>query len=450
MARASRAKPRRKRVGRVSYYLHHRAWYVYYREGRRQVRRRAGDTEEAAAALAAQINGQLAVAAPTPFSYTPLTVSELRRRFLDHHEFVLGSSLATIDRYRAATQHLENFAGRHAAGRPAQEIEAEPFLRYLRTIRVAPNGHQNAARRPLRGKGIRFIVEATRSLYGFAAKKRHVPPYWDNPFAGFATRRMRIEDAKPIHVFDEETELAFLRAASDWDFAVHFTLAKTGLRPGELSHLLLEDLDLDQGWIRVRNKPDLGWHIKTQSERQVPLNDAVVAVLRRAVGNRTAGPLFARVTFVHPQLPTESRRSSMARKIELMIAAQELDSGRALSRTERARLARDVWRGVGAIKVDFVRTSFKRITGKIGLPEATCPKSWRHSFATLLQEAGVDPLIRQLTLGHSPTSFGDGGLGMTAHYTHTRKATQKREVDRALSLWPRSLELAHAWAKGGS
>jgi len=55
----------------------------------------------------------------------------------------------------------------------------------------------------------------------------------------------------------------------------------TGLRPGELCHLLLaEDLDLDAAAVlRVRNKPKLGWQIKTRSERDVPLVPALVDVL---------------------------------------------------------------------------------------------------------------------------------------------------------------------------
>src|SRR5258708_5677742 len=108
--RPRRPKAGRKRIGQVSYYRHHGGWHVYYRDGSRQVRRRAWDTEEAAAQIAAQVNAQLAVAAPTLFSFTPLSVHELRRKFLEHHEHVLRSSLATVSRYRAATQHLENFA----------------------------------------------------------------------------------------------------------------------------------------------------------------------------------------------------------------------------------------------------------------------------------------------------------------------------------------------------
>jgi len=88
-------------VGRVSYYRHHGAWWIYYRDGERPVRRRIGDDEEATEQMAALTNAQLSAGAPTAFSFSPVSVVELRRRFLDHHEHVAGSSLAAVRRYRA-------------------------------------------------------------------------------------------------------------------------------------------------------------------------------------------------------------------------------------------------------------------------------------------------------------------------------------------------------------
>jgi integrase len=107
------------------------------------------------------------------------------------------------------------------------------------------------------------------------------------------------------------------------------------------------------------------------------------------------------------------------------------------------RVARTVWRDAGAAKADAVRTSFLRITKAIGHPEATCPKNWRQTYATLLQDANVDPLIRQITLGHKPTT--DNGLGMTGTYTHTRLATQHQQTEQALRIWPQSLSFARAF-----
>jgi integrase len=287
-------------------------------------------------------------------------------------------------------------------------------------------------------------------MYGFAAKKRCLPPYAENPFAGLGGKRFNIEDAKRIFVFDADTELAFLQAADGWAFPIHLTLAKTGLRPGELIHLLIEDLDLEQGWLRICNKPELGWRIKTRRERVVPLIDELITVLRRVIGDRQAGPVFLRQQFnLNHQRLASAGRDALARAVADRVQKTEEQTDQNLSRQQRAGVARTVWRDAGALRSDRIRQSFIRLAAATALTGASCPKSWRHSFATLLQDANVDPLIRQLTLGHAPTGSTDS-LGMTSVYTHTRRETQRREILRAVRLWPQSLELAQRFAAGGS
>jgi integrase len=56
---------------------------------------------------------------------------------------------------------------------------------------------------------------------------------------------------------------------------------------------------------------------------------------------------------------------------------------------------------------------------------------WRRAFATLLQDANVDPLLRQITLGHQPTGAG-GALEMTSLYTHSRPTTYAAEIGRVV------------------
>ena len=53
-------------------------------------------------------------------------------------------------------------------------------------------------------------------------------------------------------------------------------------------------VDLDGGWLHVRNKIDLGWRVKTGQERSVPLPPEVVAVRKAVIGGRRAGPVFLR------------------------------------------------------------------------------------------------------------------------------------------------------------
>ena len=77
-------------------------------------------------------------------------------------------------------------------------------------------------------------------------------------------------------------------------------------------------------------------------------------------------------------------------------------------------------------------------SSKANNPERASPSgSWR------VQDANVDPLIRQITLGHKPTT--GNGLGMTGTYTHTRLATQHQQIEQALRIWPQSLSFAQAF-----
>jgi integrase len=461
MARSQRQSTRL-RVGRVSLYLHHGALWIYYRDGGKPVRRKVNGSVADGERLAAQVNAQLAAVIGQPLApaeapvpavvhaqpvsgvplqapFTPISVPDLRDRFLDYHEHVLRSSIGTVRRYRAATRHLVEFVGQERTPPQAHEVSPSAFAAYLRRIEVSPNGHKKTRRRNLRDKGIQFILETCRSMYTFAVKRHHLPPYASNPFSELPLDRFKIEDAKPIFVFTEATELAFFKAASDWAFPIHFTLAKTGLRVGELTHLLIEEVDLEGGWLHVRNKTDLGWRVKTGNERSVPLLPEVVAVLRAVIGKRKSGPVFLREKLVGKTPALVGDRRELARVCdERQQGARE--HGQPLARAEAHRIASGVWWDAGVVKADVVRTSFVRVMKAIGHPEATCPKSWRHSFATLLQDANVDPLIRQQTLGHKPTN--NNGLGMTANYTHTRGETQREQIERALRRWPQSLRLA--------
>ena len=101
-----------------------------------------------------------------------------------------------------------------------------------------------------------------------------------------------------------------------------------------------------------------------------------------------------------------------------------------------------------------MRIEFKRITKRIGLAEVTAPKTLRHTFATALQDANVDPLIRNELMGHAPTRVtGLGaGLGMTTVYTHTRPETKRRQLETALASRPANRYAAERqqWSCGGS
>jgi integrase len=420
------------RVGRVHGYLRSRIWYLdYFDQGRRR-RPRVGSDSSAAKQLAAQINAQLEVGAPAALSFEPINLHKLRQRWLDHHEVVLRSSVHTVNRYRTATDHLLRFLElnpvRHAALFHARH--AEEFVAYLRKIKVSPNGHANTTKRPLMDQGLQFILECCRSLFGYAAKRRHLAPYAENPFRILEIDRIPIENCRSIVLMSPEQEQAFLEACDDWQFPLFLTLMLTGLRPGELCHLLLpEDLDLNNGVLHIRNKPQLGWQVKTRNERDIPLVPSLVDVLSIHNQCRRWGPVFRRRT-APIQSETWATRvdleCELAQRVDLAIQS----NGEELSRGQRLRIARRFWRELGAIDEDRIRLEFIRVCKRIGLPSSSAPKVLRHQFATALQEGRVDPLIRNELMGHvaAGSRTAGHGLAMTAVYTHTRAETRREQL----------------------
>jgi integrase len=307
--------------------------------------------------------------------------------------------------------------------------QAEEFVKYLRGLKVAPNGHDHAKKRPLRDSGIKYILETCCSLFNYAARQRHLSPYAENPFRMIEVSRIPVEDTKPVVVFNEDQERRFLDACDEWQFPIFVSLMLTGLRPGELIHLLLpDDLDLENGWLRVRNKPRLGWQVKTRNERDIPLVSALTGVLRKLVGERRTGPVFRQRRCSEGHLPPLAALSMKELELEVVrrVARQETEDEVPLTRSARLAVAAKVWRAAGGLKYDWVRKEFTRLTKGIGLAEITAPKTLRHGFATALQDGNVDPLIRNELMGHAPSASGLSGasLGMTAVYTHTRPETK--------------------------
>ncbi len=293
---------------------------------------------------------------------------------------MLRSSVATINRYRTATEHLLSFVGEKSV-RLASNFHArhaEEFVRHLRAIRVAPNGHPHTAKRPLLDKGIKYILESCRALFGYALRRRHLSPYAENPFSALQIERIPIEDARPIVLLTPDQERAFLEACDEWQFPLFLTLMLTGLRPGELTHLLLpDDLDLAAGVLRVRNKPKLGWQVKTRSEREVPLVSSLLGVLRHHLGGRSSGPVFRLRRYTGSIAPPLAGMAAARLESELSrrIARLESESEGSTGRAGKLAVARGVWRDIGAIKEERIRLEFVRVTRAIGLPGATAPEA---------------------------------------------------------------------------
>jgi hypothetical protein len=79
-----------------------------------------------------------------------------------------------------------------------------------------------------------------------------------------------------------------------------------------------------------------------------------------------------------------------------------------------------------------------RVTDRVGLSSVTMPTVLRHMFATALQDADVDPLIRNRLMGHAPATSREpsAGLRMTAVYSYCRPETFRRQLESSLAMRP--------------
>ena len=333
MPRKKRNAGRRERIGNVSLYQHHGAWYLYYRETDQPKRHRIGTDYSAAKQAAAEVNAKLSTGLQSPYSFQAITVEELRRKFLDHHEHVEQSSFATLRRYCSATNHLAKFAG----SKLAHALEAEDFLRHRRTARVSPNGHRNTRKRPLKGKGILFILETCRSMYKYAAKKRHLPPYTENPFEEVCFSKSKINDRQPIAVFDADLELKFFATIALSQLPFFAVLAKTATRSGELRHAMIDEFDLGNAWWHIRNKPELGWWIKTRRERSVPLAPEIVEILKLVIGSRKKGLVFWHQFQKEPSRLAHLNLHALSQEAQAQSLAIERQQQQPLSRGQQSK-----------------------------------------------------------------------------------------------------------------
>jgi integrase len=164
-----------------------------------------------------------------------------------------------------------------------------------------------------------------------------LPPFADNPFRSFPidALRDRGQDDGPDRVFTPEQERAFFAACDAWQSGLFATLATYGLRVGELTHLLIEDVDFEAGTIAIRSKPELLWAVKTGRRRELPLVPEIRALLTRLIGDRKAGFVFLNepyaagrrvpaMTFASPR----ALRSQLAQLVAELVAREPAATGR--------------------------------------------------------------------------------------------------------------------------
>jgi len=269
-------------------------------------------------------------------------------RFLDHLTVERGLSENTLHAYR---RDLDRYVGflRHRDVVDLGAVDEVTVRSFVASLSASTHGPEAA---PYRASSVARTLSAVRSFHRFLVREgvtdhdpaaRVAPPRLPRSLP----RPLPVDDVRRLLEAPDESTPAGLR-----DRAILELLYGSGLRISELTGMDVDDLDLEQGSLRVLGKGG--------KEREVPLGsfgrDAVGAYLTRG----------------RPALATAASRGA------LFLNAR----GGRLSRQSCARL-------LGR----YVRLA--------GIDRRVTLHTLRHSFATHLLEGGADVRVVQELLGHA-------------------------------------------------
>lgn len=277
-------------------------------------------------------------------------LARLIDEFVSYIRFEKGLSENTVTAYRRDLGAWTAFCRDRRLAPEA--VRPDHVTEYLDRLR---KGRPPATRRLSPATVARMLV-AVRAFHRFLAREGHLE---SDPTArvGVPRRPRSLPKAIPLEDVERLLELPADDLLGGRDKAILETLYGTGIRISELAALDVDDIDLDDGTVRVRSG-------KGRKARLVP------------VGRAARVALGAYLTRARPEL--DRRRPSRTSAGALFLNARG------------GRLSRQ-----GAWKI---LKGYARIAG---FEERVSPHTLRHSFATHMLDRGADIRVVQELLGHA-------------------------------------------------
>lgn len=305
-------------------------------------------------------------------------------RFLDFLSVERGLSKNTLEAYRRDLKRYGAYLTSRGLG-DATQVDEDSVAGFVSNL--SESEYSDGQR--YRPSSVARTLAAVRSFHRFLLREGDTPV---DPAEGVSRPKVPRNLPRPLDVADVE---AILGAVSGGDVAgmrnraILETLYGAGLRISELIGLDVDDIDLDEGSVRVVGKGN--------KERVVPLGKYALAAV-----------------------------SAYLTRIRPMLAGSQ--SGPALFLNQRGRrLTRQ-----GVTKI------LKAAADRAGLSKRVTPHSFRHSFATHLLEGGADVRVVQELLGHATLTTTQvytlvSGQRLRAEYekAHPRAKIPRRPEARA-------------------
>jgi integrase/recombinase XerD len=274
-------------------------------------------------------------------------VSSQIERFLDHLTVERGLSRHTIAAYRRDLARYAEFLRRRRV-RDATAVTARNVSAHIAGVSSSTHGDGV----PYRATSVVRALSSIRAFHRFLMREGEADV---DPTAGVIRPRLPRRLPRPLSVEDVGKILAQpgrTTAQGIRDRAVLETLYGAGLRVSELVGLDVDDVDLEEGRVRV-----LG---KGSKERDVPL------------GRYARDAIASYLTRVRSEIATARSRSALFLNLR------------------GGRLTRQ-----GCTGILERHATAARIRARVS------PHTLRHSFATHLLEGGADVRVVQELLGHA-------------------------------------------------
>ena len=241
------------------------SWYTDVIIGGKRINRKVGKSKKEAREIEEQLRvgarmKSFGMQAPYPVKI----FHEAMMDFLAYQKATKAPRTSEGDKWYYE-HHLQAFW----CTRPLSMADASTLLEFQELKKQAGLGNRS----------VNICVTLVRKCLNFA----HTKGWCAKPEFKFP----RLTEPKRLHAFlsPEEYNQLIEKFSDKGRLALYRTIFGrfTGLRPSELTYLAWSDIKLDLKFLRITSKPKEGWTIKTYQERDVPLSDAAMEVLKGVV-----------------------------------------------------------------------------------------------------------------------------------------------------------------------
>lgn len=286
-------------------------WELTHGTGGDRVRIVAGKTQEEAQEVLTQFKRQLALHGKAPGDgsigavlgeYTQFLTANRRggtqRRYLRVLRTFISCFLhryhPDVRRVRQVTPvHIEAYKTKRLEGTLVEETDRDSQRRdaNLRAQKgkQSPTRRDNAkfgwlGRKPFRPavtpRTVNYELQVLRTFFRWAVRRNHL---FINPTV--TVERLRVPKRSMPKFLTAEQLKRLFGACSGRERRLFMTILLTGMRKGEVEHLVWSDINFDLGIVFIQEKPESGWKPKTD-ERIIPMSPTLRDILLQHFAER--------------------------------------------------------------------------------------------------------------------------------------------------------------------